>query len=279
MVKGLIDPSSVDTFLKPRNLEEIVQQLNNHYVCMYDNLSNISGDVSDLLAVACTGGSYSKRKLYTDYEDIILKLQNCVGINGINLQIRRDDLMDRAILLHLERISETNRRDEEVMLAEFDAMKPSILGGFFDAIAKAMAIHPSVKLEKLPRMADFYKWGYAIAEALGGKGEQFILDYTKNVELQKEMLVEDNMLTLAIVTKMDSMDVWQTTVGAAFEELKKIAKPDIKDPTFPRDPKTLVRNLEIIKTTLHDGGITFEKGNRTAAGVPLVFKKALKGTE
>ena len=37
-----------------------------------------------------------------------------------------------------------------------------------------MKIFDSVELERLPRMADFAKWGYAIGEALGGHGNQFL---------------------------------------------------------------------------------------------------------
>ena len=174
MVKSLIDPSSVGTFFKPNKTDDIGQQLNNNYVCMYDNFSNISNDISDLFAMACTGGAITKRKLYTDNDNVVFKLRNCVGVNGINLQIRRDDLMDRAVLLHLERISEDARREESELLKEFELVKPIILGGFLDAIVKAMNIYPDVKLDKMPRMADFYRWGYAIAEGLDGKGEHLI---------------------------------------------------------------------------------------------------------
>jgi hypothetical protein len=280
MVKSLIDPSSVGTFFKSNKLEEIVQQLNNNYVCMYDNFSSVSNDISDLFAVACTGGTFTKRKLYTDNEDVVFKLRNCVGVNGINLQIRRDDLMDRAVLLHLERISEDARREESELLKEFELVKPIILGGFLDAIVKAMNIYPDVKLDKMPRMADFYRWGYAIAEGLDGKGEQFIEDYRLNVELQKELLVEDNLLTQAIINKMDTVhEIWETTVGAAFKELKLIVNPDKSDPTFPRDSKTLARSLESVKATLNSEGITFIKGKRTADGYSLVFRKSAASPE
>ncbi len=77
--------------------------------------------------------------------------------------------MDRSILLHLERIDPIKRKDEEKLWKDFEEVKPEILGGIFDVISKAMSIYPSVKLSLLPRMADFGKWGYAIAEALGGE--------------------------------------------------------------------------------------------------------------
>ena len=52
-------------------------------------------------------------------------------------------------------------------MAKFEADKPSILGGIFDVLVKAMNIYPTVSLQSFPRMADFAQWGYAIGEALG----------------------------------------------------------------------------------------------------------------
>lgn len=41
-------------------------------------------------------------------------------------------------------------------------------------MSKAMKIYPDVKLDKMPRMADFAHWGYAIGEALGNLGQVFL---------------------------------------------------------------------------------------------------------
>ena len=54
---------------------------------------------------------------------------------------------------------------------------PVILGGIFDVLAKALEIIPTVTLPKVPRMAGFAKWGYAIAEALNTAGEEFLINY------------------------------------------------------------------------------------------------------
>ena len=42
-----------------------------------------------------------------------------------------------------------------------------MIGGAFTLLSKAMAIYPHVELNELFRMADFTRWGYAVAEAAG----------------------------------------------------------------------------------------------------------------
>jgi hypothetical protein len=47
--------------------------------------------------------------------------------------------------------------------------KPRLLAAAFDILAKALPIKP--QLARVPRMSDFAHWGYAIAEAAGGRVE------------------------------------------------------------------------------------------------------------
>ena len=76
-------------------------------------------------------------------------------------------MLGRSILTELLRIADAERKELSEILANFEADKPDILGGIFDTLVIAMTIFPLVKLQNLPRMADFARWGYAIGEALG----------------------------------------------------------------------------------------------------------------
>jgi len=75
-------------------------------------------------------------------------------------------------LISLERIPEELRREEEELWPQFEEVLPTILGGAFDILSRAMAIQPAVHLATKPRMADFAVWGYAIAEAAGWGGRR-----------------------------------------------------------------------------------------------------------
>ena len=82
-------------------------------------------------------------------------------------------------MFNLERITSENRKTEEDFWQEFEAQRPYIFGAMLDVLSKALAIYPTVKLDKLPRMADFCKWGYAVAEAAAIGGDVFLEGYWK----------------------------------------------------------------------------------------------------
>ena len=276
--KLLLDPSKIDVLITPRNQEELVQILEHHYLCMFDNLSAFPDWLSDLLSQACTGGGFSKRKLYSDDEDIIYQIQRCIGLNGINLLVSRADLMDRTLLLHMERIEPSERKEKRVLMQEFEAERPYLLGCFFGALSKAIGIYPSVRLDNLPRMADFMRWGVAIAKSIGYKANDFIQAYQSNIESQNAEVINSNTLAQAVLTFMQGKESWNGTVKQAFEELGKLVVVTKDDNTFPKRPNKLRNHLNRVKANLLDCGIKFkiEDFNRMEKGVPISFQKVAK---
>jgi len=166
--------------------------------------------------------------------------------------------------------------EEREFWSAFEAQRPHILGAIFDIVSKAIGIHPKVKLEKLPRLADFGRWGYAIAEAIEpGLGNQFVADYDQNVQQQIEEAVQGNTLANALLMYMSKRtdSKWESTVNTAFIVLKTFADPDRFDKSFPQAPRELRRHLERLKCTLEERGLSYSIGGRTAEGYPIVFHK------
>ena len=274
IIKKLCDTSIIDVLITPKDKSELVQILAHHHICIFDNISKIPNWMSDILCQACTGGGFSKRQLYTNEEDLIFQIRRCIGINGISLLVSKPDLMDRTILLNLDRIDSSKTIEEEKLWTNFEADKPEILGGIFDVLVKAKSIYPTVNLAWLPRMADFAKWGYAVTEAMGRDGQEFIEAYKSNIDRQNEMVVEKSTLAQAVISLMDGKSSWEGTIKNAYEALKKIASTDNWDWSFPKASRMLREYLERISPNLRSCGISFEIGNKTKAGTPITFIKA-----
>ena len=102
-----------------------------------------------------TGEADSKRRLYTVDEDVIIELRRPPIINGINVPTDRGDVLDRSLVIELERIPDAKRKSEEELWERFEAERPELLGTFFDVLAKAMARKPSLQLSRRPRLADW----------------------------------------------------------------------------------------------------------------------------
>lgn len=276
VIKKLCDPSSIETIITPRDATQLIQVITHHHVCLFDNMSDLPAWMSDILAQACTGGGFSKRLLFTDDEDFIYQVKRCIGINGINLLIYRSDVMDRSILLHLERIEPSKRRDEKELWADFERHKAGILGGIFDVLSKAMGKYPDVRLEKLPRMADFAKWGFAITLALGKDGNDFLNAYDLNIEKQNEEVILNNTLAQAVLQLMSDTVTWDGTIKEAWQRLNEIANPNKLDNTFPKTERSLRKHLNRIKTNLFDVGVTYNIGKRDENGIPIYFQQIKK---
>jgi hypothetical protein len=133
----------------------------NGHVLAFDNLSGLPPWLSDTLCRLTSGGAFSTRRLFTDQDEILFAAARPVILNGIEEVITRPDLADRAILLMLAPIAERQRRPEHALWREFELARPHILGALLDAGAQGLHPLPRVRLQRLPRMADFALWATA----------------------------------------------------------------------------------------------------------------------
>ena len=265
--KAIIDPSLIDTMGLVGEQRELVQTLSHHWLLPYDNLSSLSREVQNIFCRTITGASYCKRKLYSDDEDIVTKNRNCLIISGINYPATAPDLLDRCILIKLKRFSgsEQNKKDAELD-KEFQAALPSILGGMFAVVSKAMQIKSKVNLSILPRMADFAEWGFAIAEARNIGGRSFLKTYQENTKLRNQEIIGTNPVASAIVDFMEDRGEWTGKASELLDKLEAVtSEKERKAKAWPKSSNVLTRRLNELKTNLDEAGINIEI-NRTNKG-------------
>jgi hypothetical protein len=205
LIRMLGDPSSISTLTFPRDINELVQKLSHNYIAYFDNVSLIPAWISDQLCRAVTGSGFSKRELYTDDDDIIYNFRRCIGFNGINLGATKADLLDRGIIIELERIPrEKQRRLEEIW------HKPELLGYIFDILVKVLQVKSNGgitnEIKGLPRMADFAEIGEIISRCIGHANNKFLDAYYRNIDLQVEEAIESNPIGNAIIKLMERLE-------------------------------------------------------------------------
>jgi hypothetical protein len=261
LVRRLIDPSAVDVLTLPRDERERVQQLDHHWCAFYDNVTRLPSWMSDTLCRAATGGGFTKRELYTDDQDIIYNFKRCVGLNGINIAAQRGDLLDRSLLIGLKDIPKNRRRTEKQLLNDFEGCKAEILGSFLDTLVRAVEVYPRVNPEGLFRMADFTRWGCAIAVALGKQPEDFINAYEKKVKMQIEEAAHSSPVATVLLDWLEflfakgSLDSkkWEGTPSELYSALLKRAKDlgmSTRQKVWPKAPHVLVRQLNELAPSL-----------------------------
>jgi hypothetical protein len=259
LARFVVDPSLVDVASFPHSQRELIQALAHHYFLFFDNVSHITEEESDTLCKAITGGGHVKRELYENDEDIIYTFMRCIGMNGINLVTTRPDLLERSLLLELERIDPEKRKTEKELYQNFAKDLPSILGGIFDVLVKAIQIQPTIKLDAHHRMADWSLWGCAIAEALGYSKDEFLKAYQNNITRQSEMLLNENIVATTLFSFVEEKKEWEGTATELLQELYKRTPLDYfekQEKYWPRSAASLMRKINELRTYLRQIGIS-----------------------
>ena len=97
-------------------------------------------------------------------------------------------------------------------------------------LVKTLQIKPTVKLNDLPRMADFALWGEAIARAMGYKDLEFIQAYYENIGKQNIEAIENHPLGQAIAKFYEeeihdkSKTSWEGQPAKLLEQLEIVAQ-------------------------------------------------------
>ena len=277
LLRSLIDPSALETMALETKPDALIVSLKENWLLPFDNVSNINEKTSNMLCQAVTGGAIQHRKLYSNGESYIFQFQRSIIINGIEIAAKQPDLLDRSILIELERLPEAKRKTATAVQIAFEADRPAILGGILDVLAKAMAIYPTVEQEikgKLQRMGDFTQWGYAIGEALGGKGQEFLDQYEANRKAQNIEVIHSNPFATLVVAFMEEQDTWQGTATALLAELSKIApEHEITAKSLPASNR-VAKMLGEAEENLRNVGIDYEITRKTAESRKIILRKS-----
>jgi hypothetical protein len=281
-IQKIVDPNANDDLLSlPTDVNELIQQIAHHYVSYYDNLSYMPERISDVFCRACTGGGMQKRKLYTDNDDVAYKFKRPTGFNGITLVASKSDLIERGLMIELERIDKKKRRKETELWAEFNSLLPELLGYIFDIVVKVLHImkkQGGIQLDERDRMSDWAEVGEIISRAMGNADHVFLEAYARNVGLQTQEAIQANPVAQCIVKLMAKHDgpVWVGYAATLLEELEQIATNDLKmknlqnNKSWPKAPNALTRGLNKVVTNLLEVGIAIKRFDDTSSHTTMI---------
>ncbi|AGW15067.1 hypothetical protein DGI_3378 [Megalodesulfovibrio gigas DSM 1382 = ATCC 19364] len=227
------------------------------------NGSTRSDDQSNTLCMACTGGSLSKRKLYSNRDMITLPFQRAVIMTAVNNPITASDLIDRSLIIRFERIK--IRATDESLTARYLSRKSHILGGLLNIIPKALEIEKTLKINNLPRLAHFAKFGYAVSEALanGFTGDRFLAELRLSQQGSLLESVADDPLPGLIYDYVSQVQVDHVPMKVFFEDLMAYAKVCSIDPKkLPAAPNSMSRKINSMTHIFEEFGwlVSIDRG-------------------
>jgi hypothetical protein len=263
----IVDPSATPTLLTKNDPGELVLALDQNYMPILDNVTAISGWCSDLLCQAVTGGSFTKRQLYTDQEQVLLTFRRPITITALTMPRTPADLPDRSLVLNFERIESTSRVRERELWARFDAELPQIFGGILDLLAHAMLCEDVILLPDLPRMADFAQWGAAAASAVDGGQDRFLEALADNSAQRDIVFTDDDVVGAAIKKFALGLEfAWHGSPTDLWNKLSQQSGVDTHWREWPQRAAGLSKRLIALQPVLASQGIIIRSykshGNR-----------------
>jgi Bifunctional DNA primase/polymerase, N-terminal/Primase C terminal 2 (PriCT-2) len=256
LLHDLIDPSlTKEGRAPPRDSRDLSIAANNSFVVHFDNLSDLPGWMSDMLARLATGGGFATRQLYTDEEEKIFRGVRPVVLNGIENFITRGDLASRSIFITLPQIKDKARQSERTLLPAFEKDKGAILGALLDVVVHGLRELPNVKSEPWPRMADFAEWLTACETALWPQGT-IRKDYGDNRLNASVDVVEADRLATVVRTFMERVQEWEGELRTLLDLLNDLVTDEQRrERNWPKAAHTLSGKLQRLAPDLRMVGV------------------------
>ena len=239
LLRSLVDPSTVPSSALPFGGRDLFIAAHNAHVQAFENVSKLSNSMSDYLCRLATGGGVRTRALFRDVDETLLRATRPIMMEGISNFITRADLMDRAIILALEPL--TDRKTEAALQAEFEKLRPSLFGALLDHLVIGIRQLPDTHLTNAPRMTDFATW--AVACGLDG----FEQVYAANRQVAIEVALEHDVLARAVRALMAERREWEGTASELLDLLGGVGQ-------IP-NPKVLSDELNRLAPMLRTVGV------------------------
>ena len=192
-------------------------------------------------------------------------------LNGIEDVINRADLADRAIFLTLTPIAEEQRHSEAELWREFEHARPAILGALVDALAEGLRELPRVRLERLPRMADFALWATACETALWPAGT-FACAYAANRQAAVVDAIDADPVAARVREIMAERSTWTGSAADLLRAGADLAADGVlsRGSGWPQNPRALAGRLRRAQTPLRALGIEIGFSRQGHAGSRVI---------
>lgn len=265
LIRNFIDPAKQKDLLKKEiDSVELPVAANSQYLLAFDNLSGISKEGSDLLCVVSTGGAMTKKKLYTDTDEIIIDMKKTVILNGVDNISKRQDLVSRTVFIETPKLTAEKKKTEAEIWNNFKKDAPLIFGSLVNAVSCGLKNAGKDKTA-YARMQDYGRFIANCAEALEWEDNYWQEIYPKNQDIGISQSIDSDPFAGALVDLMESKKTdrlyhWNGTSSELLETLSDALPPDetVYNRAWPKYNQVKSR-LRRIAPLLENRGITWDE--------------------
>jgi hypothetical protein len=169
--------------------------------------------------------------------------------------------------MQLEPIPEHKRKTEKQFWDYFNQEKAEIFSGLLSAVSLAIANIDLLKLNSLPRMADFACWATAAERGLGLTEGTFLTVYMKNRDNAHDIVLEGSQLAEIIKQFAEGKGDFEGTMKEFLQELNKLADEETrKNKEYPKTARGLSTKLCRLAPNLRGVGVNIQFLPKTNKG-------------
>jgi hypothetical protein len=225
---------------------------NSHFAA-FDNADSKVAWLPDRLAICATGGTVSKRKLFTTNQLVDYPIDCFVGITSRTPHFRRDDVADRLLVFHVKRFEESEFVAEQELLAAVLKDRGRILTAVLRRLQhaiRALRATTGRQYKTSFRMADFATFALRISEADGGR-EALESIFERMGEVQASFSLEaDNLVDLLSLWLEEAGNHGrQVNADELHKELGKVAEKE-KTLFIYKSARSLAQRLANVESNL-----------------------------
>jgi len=244
--KQLADPSVSRLLISGddmgKNNEELALKLTTQMVYHIDNITGMTGSQSDLISRGATGGTQTKRVLYTNRDTIQQSLQCGVILTGTNTNMYRVDIIDRTVNLKLQRFT-GGFKEESVVVDEIMGRFPEMLGAIFNMVSAHMAYVGDAINPLNYRFVEYSTLTYIIANACGYAYDETLAAQQLNEDMNNKTAAEASQIVSWVQANITKSKPYYGTIEDLFDKHNwgKIANPSRLGKEFSSHGLTLYK--------------------------------------
>lgn len=261
-------PSVLGGRLKEHVKEEDVMVMTT-YIPAWDNISKVTPEQSDFLAMLATGYSVTNRKLFTDSGASRVSYKRTGVLTGLAIPRGvKPDAMDRILHIPVPPMESGARMGEEVLDQRWTIAHPRVLAGVLD-LASGMLdrLEEATMLAARHRLQDYVTSLYALDPA----AHDAFIEATADTRLDAAM--EDPFIQ-TLVSWLAAEDGGAGDFEGTAEAIRKSAGEHLPDmwaggdgTWWPRNARSFTEHLTINHEVLRAVGVTV--GRRKSNGIRL----------
>lgn len=267
-ILSLLNPTSAGGYSLPRKADDVAIVLSSDYMVIFDNVSWISNEISDLFCRNCTGGTQVKRRFFTDNSQRLLKLGAVVVFNSTHQSVMRSDLADRTLYFQLERFRQEERQGDYTLNRSWKKDLPAFFGDLCLAVQGVLNDSQEAEYQSPIRLTDWYELCVKAGRQLGYSEEDVYFAFEENRKRATESIVGGDVLLYSIEQFMlqkeyKKYNSYETALTLSCTEWFQILKSFTLDNCgirkgFPGAPEVLTRRMGENRSNLEEIRIYFE---------------------